>query len=66
MTKTYTDGLLRAEEIAVAETDKFWNQEFARHGNKGIATMKQKLGFQIEDAILAERKKALKQARATQ
>ena len=54
--KTYRDGLRRAEEIAVKITDAFWDNEFARHGNKGLATMKAKLGHLIEEAILAERK----------
>ncbi len=49
--KTFRDGLKRAEEIAVEVTDKFWNTEFARHGNKGIAAMKQEVGHQIEAAI---------------
>ena len=54
----FKDGLRRAEEIAVNTVDDFWNEEFARHGNAGIAKMKQKVGIQIEEAILAERKKS--------
>ena len=50
-TQTFRDGLRRAEEIAVEVTDKFWNTEFARHGNKGIASMKVRAGHQIEAAI---------------
>ena len=57
-TPTFRDGLKRAEEIAVSVTDRFWNSEFARHGNKGIAAMKQKVGHQIEAAIHAEWKEA--------
>ena len=56
--KTFRDGLRRAEEIAVEVTDRFWNTEFARHGNSGLATMKQKLGLQIEAAIHEEWKAA--------
>ena len=56
--KTFRDGLRRAEEIAVEITDRFWNTEFARHGNPGIAKMKQKVGHQIEAAIHAEWKAA--------
>lgn len=54
--RTFLDGLRRAEEIAVKTTDEFWNSEFARHGNKGLATMKSKLGHMIEEAIHDERK----------
>ena len=50
-TPTFRDGLKRAEEIAVSVTDRFWNTEFARHGNKGFAAMNQKVGHQIEAAI---------------
>jgi len=56
--KTYCDGLRRAEEIAVHVTDEHWNSEFARHGNKGLATMKTNVGHEIEAAIHAEWKKA--------
>lgn len=52
--KTYRDGLRRAEEIAVRVTDDVWNTDFARHGNKGLATMKSKLGHEIEAAIHKE------------
>ena len=50
-TPTFRDGLRRAEQIAVEVTDRFWNTEFAHHGNPGIAKMKQKVGLQIEAAI---------------
>ncbi len=49
----YRDGLRHAEAIAIETTNKFWNTEFARHGNKGICTMKVKLGHEIEAAIRA-------------
>ncbi len=54
----FKDGLRRAEEITVKTVDDFWNEEFARHGNAGIAKMKQKVGIQIEEALLVERKKS--------
>lgn len=58
MDKTYEQGfragLHRAEEIAAATTDADWNANFERHGNKGIATMRGKLGRAIEGAIHAE------------
>ena len=57
-TPTFRDGLRRAEEIAVSVTDKFWNTEFAKHGHRGFATMKQEVGHQIEAAIHAEWKEA--------
>ena len=49
--KTFRDGLKRAEEIAVNETDKFWNKEFAHHGNRGVAGFKTTVGHLIEKAI---------------
>ena len=51
-------GLRRAEEIATQTTDHFWDTEFAHHGNSGLAKMKQKVGFEIEDAIHAAWKAA--------
>lgn len=56
MVKTYLDGLDKALEIAIKTTDDFWNEEYARHGNPGLATMKQKVGKRIERAIIAEMK----------
>ena len=60
MPKTYQegfkDGLKRAEEIAVLITNKFWDDEFARHGNAGVAKFKQKVGFLIEEALTKERR----------
>lgn len=55
MTRDFLAGLERAEQIAVEATDAFWNSEFARHGNKGIAGFKCKLGHLIEAAIRKER-----------
>lgn len=55
---SYRDGLRKAEEIAVDTTDKFWNDEFSRHGNKGLCAMKSKLGYLIETAIQKEWKNA--------
>ncbi len=52
---SFVAGLQRAEEIANREADAFWNEEFARHGNKGLATMKQKVGLRIVAAIERER-----------
>jgi hypothetical protein len=58
MAKTFEEGfragLRRAEKIAVATTDADWSDNFSRHGNKGIATMRGKLGRAIESAIHAE------------
>lgn len=52
--KGFADGLRRAEEVATKTTDDFWNAEVSKHGNAGVAKMKQKVGFQIEQAIHAE------------
>jgi hypothetical protein len=50
-------GLKLALAIARKVTDDFWNEEYAHHGNAGLAKMKQKVGFQIEAAIEKEIKR---------
>lgn len=54
MSKDYFDGLGRALEIAKKINDQFWNEEFGRHGNKGLCAMKGKVGQLIEDTIRKE------------
>ena len=56
-TPSVRPGLKLALAIARKVTDDFWNEEYAHHGNAGLAKMKQKVGFQIEAAIEKEIKR---------
>lgn len=53
-----SDGLVQAEHIAKKVTDEFWNTEFSRHGNPGLAKMRQKVRFQIEATLKKAREEA--------